>query len=85
MTAVALVCLELEIGSHGDVTSPLRYSIEEGKLGVEPGQARTGSPEGQLAYEKVTMKPNRTTGQQGQRCSGYFVPHYMMATRTSGD
>ena len=27
------------------------------------------------------MKQNRTTGQPGQRCSGYFVPHYMMATR----
>ena len=27
MTAAALVCLEPEIGSHGDVTSPLRYSI----------------------------------------------------------
>ena len=27
MTAAALVCLEPEIGSHGDVTSLLRYSI----------------------------------------------------------
>ena len=27
MTAAALVCLEPEIGSHGAVTSPLRYSM----------------------------------------------------------
>ena len=26
------------------------------------------------------MKQNRTTGQPGQRCRGYFVPHYMVAT-----
>ena len=31
------------------------------------------------------MKQNRTTGQAGQRCSGYFVPHYMMATRSNHD
>ena len=28
MTTAALVCLEPEIGSHSDVTSPLPYSIE---------------------------------------------------------
>ena len=27
MTAAELVCLEPEIGSHGDLTSPLRYSM----------------------------------------------------------
>ena len=31
------------------------------------------------------MKQNRTTGQPVQRCSGYFVPHYMMATRRNLD
>ena len=31
------------------------------------------------------MRQNRTTGQPGQRCSGYFVPHYMMATRRNHD
>ena len=35
MTAAALVCLEPEIGSHGDVTSPLRYSIDRDS-GCEP-------------------------------------------------
>ena len=31
------------------------------------------------------MKHNRTTGQPGQRFSGYFVPHYIMATRRNHD
>ena len=31
------------------------------------------------------MKQNRTTGQPEQRCSGYFFPHYMLATRRNHD
>ena len=31
------------------------------------------------------MKQNRTTGQPGHSCRGYFVPHYMMATRRNHD
>ena len=31
------------------------------------------------------MKQNPTTGQPGQRCSGYFVPHYMTDTRSNHD
>ena len=32
MTAAALGCLEPEIGSHGDVTSPLLFSILAGRV-----------------------------------------------------
>ena len=46
---------------------------------------RAVSPERQLAYEKVTMKQHHTTGQPWPRCSGYCVPHYMMATRRNQD
>ena len=58
MTAAALVCLEPEIGSHGDVTSPLRYSVMLPTRYLRP--IRSGVE--QTVYYCITELPFSATG-----------------------